>query len=261
MITDSHCHSTWSQDGKASPEQMLAAAAERQIDILAITDHADFMPGDSIFAPERYLENLHSIAASSRKVKLICGVELGIQAEHADLCRAFVAGHNFDFIIASMHRARELDFYYGEFYKHHGDANECWKIYLEESLKAVRAFEDFDVFGHLDLIRRYGLTRGTKIPAQLGSELDELLSWLIEHNKGIEINTSGIRYGLESFHPYLEILQRYCQMGGQIVTIGSDSHNIETLGENFLPAVEMLKSCGIQRVAWYKNRQPHFADL
>ena len=240
---------------------MLLAAEERNIDMLAITDHADFVPGDSIFDPDAYLKELHSLADRHKRVKLACGVELGIQAERADLCRAFTAGRNFDFVIGSMHRAAELDFYYGEFYKYHTDVEDCWRIYLEEAIRAVKAVQDFDVLGHIDIIRRYGLTRATTLPDRLMPLLDELFVWLIEQNKGIEINTSAIRYGLETFHPYPELLQRYRQLGGEIVTIGSDSHSSSTLGENFSQAVELLKYCGFKRLTWYKNRQPHFADV
>lgn len=259
--TDFHCHSNYSQDCRETPEQLLSAAEQKQIDILTITDHADFVPGDSIFDPATYLTNLRQLASTNTKVRLMAGVELGIQAAHAERCRSFIAGHNFDFIIASMHRALELDFYYGEFYEQHKNVHECWQIYLEESLKAVKAFSDFDIFGHLDIIRRYNLTRGTLIPDELQPALDELLIWLIEHHKGIEINTSGKRYGLESFHPHPVILKRYRQLGGEIVTIGSDSHGSANLGEGFNEAVELLKACGFKRLAWFSQRELHFADL
>ncbi len=259
--TDFHCHSSYSQDCRETPEQLLAAAEKLSIDILAITDHADFASGDSIFDPDSYLDHLRALAKNSRNIKLICGVELGIQAEHADLCRKFVAGRDFDFVIASMHRARELDFYYGEFYKHHANISECWQIYLEESLKAVQTCPDFDIFGHIDIIRRYSLTRGTMIPEELQPQLDALLVWLIEHEKGIEINTSGIRYGLDSFHPHAALLRRYRQLGGSIVTIGSDSHSTATIGENFAAAVDLLKTSGFSQLAWYEKRQVHFADV
>ena len=259
--TDCHNHSNYSQDCRETPEQLVEAALTRGIDVMAITDHADFAQGDSIFDPDVYLTHLHALSGKINGMTLLCGVELGIQAEHAELCRRFVAGRSFDFVIASMHRARELDFYYGEFYKQHSNIEECWKIYLEESLRAIQAFSDFDVFGHIDIIRRYSLTRGTLIPGTLQPQLDALLSWLIEHDKGIEINTSGIRYGLDSFHPHISILRRFRELGGQIVTIGSDSHGSATIGQDFTGAVELLRSCGFQRLAWFKNRQPHFADL
>jgi len=253
--TDCHNHSNYSQDCRETPEQLVEAALTRGIDVMAITDHADFAEGDSIFDPDAYLAHLHALSGKINGMTLLCGVELGIQAEHAELCHRFVAGRSFDFVIASMHRARELDFYYGEFYKQHSNIEECWKIYLEESLRAVRAFSDFDVFGHIDIIRRYSLTRGTLIPETLQPQLDALLSWLIEHDKGIEINTSGIRYGLDSFHPHVSILRRFRQLGGRIVSIGSDSHGSASIGAGFFEAIEMLRSEGFTSFATFHRRQ------
>lgn len=261
MKIDCHSHSNYSQDCRETPEQLLAAAEQKQIDILAITDHADFVPGDSIFDPAVYLKHLRRLATGNARVKLLVGVELGIQAEHADRCRNFIAGHQFDFVIASLHRARELDFYYGEFYREHTSVHECWQIYLEEALKAVKAFSDFDIVGHIDIIRRYSLTKLTLIPDDLLPLLDELLIWLIDNRKGIEINTSGKRYGLDSFHPYPAILRRYRQLGGEIVTIGSDSHGSASLGEGFAEAVDLLKECGFDRLAWFSGRCLQFTSL
>lgn len=261
MKTDYHCHSNYSQDCRETPEQLIAAAETLQLDILAITDHADFAAGDSCFEPDSYLRHLKSLAAASHRVQVICGVELGIQAEHAELCRSFTAGREFDFIIGSMHRALELDFYAGEFYQRFTTISECWRVYLEESLKAVRAFSDFDVFGHIDIIRRYNITRQTMIPDESKPQLDQLLEWLIANGKGIEINTSGFRYGLDSVHPHTALLKRYRELGGEIVTIGSDSHSTSTIAQNFDHATDLLKSTGFTHFTWYKNRQPHFAEL
>ena len=240
---------------------MAAAAATQQIDVLAITDHADFAAGDSCFDPKTYLEHLHRVKATCKQLQLICGVELGIQAEHAELCRKFMRGHDFDFVIGSMHRACELDFYCGEFYQKHTNIDDCWQVYLQEALRAVKAYNDFDVFGHLDIIRRYNITKHTLIPEKLLPLLDELLLWLINNGKGIEINTSGLRYGLDSVHPNTALLKRYRQLGGTIVTIGSDSHASTTIGQNFALAVELLKTTGFTKLTWFEKRQPHFADL
>ncbi|GAB1353102.1 MAG TPA: histidinol-phosphatase HisJ family protein [Candidatus Rifleibacterium sp.] len=256
--TDCHNHSNYSQDCRETPEQLIETALNRDIDVMAITDHADFAEGDSIFDPDAYLAHLHALNSKTTGLTLLCGVELGIQAEHAALCRRFVAGRPFDFIIASMHRARELDFYCGEFYKQHSTVEECWRVYLEESLRAVQAFSDFDVFGHIDIIRRYGLTRGTLMPEILQPQLDALLSWLAEHDKGLEINTSGMRYGLDSFHPHVSILRRFRQLGGRIVTIGSDSHTNKDMGADFFTALEMLRSEGFNSLATFHRRQVCF---
>lgn len=260
MKTDLHIHSNYSSDGKATPEEILAQASARGINVLAITDHADFAIGDSCFVQEPYLAHLRALSNQQSDLTLLCGVELGIQAEHADRCASFISGHAFDFVIGSMHRARELDFYNGEFFKDLS-VDQCWEIYLTETIRAVKVCCNFDVLGHLNIISRYNITRNTNPAPSLAPLLEELFKWLINNGKGIEINTSGLRYGLDSVHPTQELLERFRELGGEIVTIGSDSHNTSTIGQDFTLAVDMLKSCGFKHHAWFKNRRAQFADL
>lgn len=260
MITDLHTHSTYSIDSRATPEQIIHEARSRGINILAITDHADFAEGDSCFDPAQYIPAINRLKENSEELTLLCGVELGIQAEHADACRKFLAGHKFDFIIGSMHRACEMDLYNGEFYQGR-DLKDCWQTYLQESLKAFELCSDFDVMGHPDIIRRYHLTRNSKMPEECCDQLDEMLKWLVNNGKGLELNTSGLRYGLDSMHPSDRFLSRFRELGGEIITIGSDSHKTETLAADFDLAKNILKNNGFKFHAWFKNRTAHFAEL
>lgn len=260
MITDLHTHSTFSIDSRATPEQIIQEARLRGINILAITDHADFAEGDSRFNPSEYIPAINALREEADGITILCGVELGIQAEHAEPCRKFLGEHSFDFIIGSMHRARVMDLYNGEFYEGR-TINECWQIYLEESLKAFELCSNFDVMGHPDIIRRYHLTRNSRMPDECADRLDAMLKWLVANGKGLELNTSGLRYGLDSMHPSDSILRRFHELGGEIVTIGSDSHKAETLAADYDLAVAVLKKNGFKHHAWFKNRVAHFAEL
>jgi len=260
MITDLHTHSTFSIDSKATPEEIIHEARLRGIDILAITDHADFAADDSLFDPAVYIPAITALKERSENLTLLCGVELGIQAEHAGACRRFLHGHSFDFIIGSMHRAKALDLYNGQFYEGR-ILTDCWQIYLEESLKAFELCSDFDVMGHPDIIRRYHLTRNSSMPEECSDRLDVMLKWLVNNGKGLELNTSGLRYGLDSMHPSDLFLRRFRELGGEIITIGSDSHKVDTLAADFDQAVAILKRNGFKYHAWFKNRVAHFAEL
>lgn len=260
MKTDLHLHSNYSSDSRITPEEVIDQAIIKKIEVIAITDHADFAAGDSRFEPTAYLKHLRTLSDRQTAITVLCGVELGIQAEHARQCNNFLNGQNFDFIIGSMHRSNERDFYNGEFFTEK-TAEQCWETYFRETLRAVKACSNFDVMGHVDIIRRYNITRNTLPPAAVLPLVDELFLWLIDNGKGIELNTSGLRYGLDSVHPTKPMLQRYKDLGGKIVTIGSDSHRIENIGENFSLAIDMLKSCGFTHHAWFKNRQVQFAEL
>ena len=91
--------------------------------------------------------------------------------------------------------------------------------------------------------------------------LDEILIQLIKKDKGIEINTSGIRYGLGMPHPNKEIIKRYKQLGGKIITMGSDAHKINDLGADFDVAGSILMDAGFQEISVFHNRTPDFVKI
>jgi histidinol-phosphatase (PHP family) len=74
--------------------------------------------------------------------------------------------------------------------------------------------------------------------------VSQILSRVIADGKGIEVNTSGWRYGLGAPQPTDDVLRLYRDLGGTIVTIGSDSHNPEHLGAYLRLAQDRLRALG-----------------
>ena len=97
--------------------------------------------------------------------------------------------------------------------------------------------------------------------SEFSEKIDEILKLLISKGKGIEVNTSGLRYGVGSPHPSFEIIQRYHSLGGEIITIGSDAHKPEHIGYKFDTAYELLDKAGFKYVTIFKNRKPDFIKL
>ncbi len=96
---------------------------------------------------------------------------------------------------------------------------------LRRRSENIRIIRDFDVLGHMDYIVRYGRHQAKEYNWKNCSDLiDEILRWLIEHGKGIEMNMAGFKYGLGFCHPYPEIIRRYRELGGEIITVDSDAH-------------------------------------
>ena len=95
-------------------------------------------------------------------------------------------------------------------------------------LQYVQKIKSYDVLGHLDYIVRYS-NQGSK-GFDLNDYMDiieEILKQVIAHGKGIEMNMSGLKYGLGAPHPQPEIIKRYRELGGEIITVGADGHNPE----------------------------------
>lgn len=129
-------------------------------------------------------------------------------------------------------------------------------------METVCEFKNFDVYGHLDYIVRYGNYENNKvIYNDYKDVLDVLLKTIIESGKGIELNTSGIRYNLEAMHPNKTILQRYNELGGEIITVGSDSHQANDLCKNFYEAYDMLEFLNYRYVCIFKERVPVYINI
>ena len=91
--------------------------------------------------------------------------------------------------------------------------------------------------------------------------IDPILSYLIENEKGIELNTGGLNNGLKDANPCKDIIKRYRELGGEIITIGSDSHIPDTLGSHFTKAAEILTDCGFKYYCVFANRIAEYLKI
>ena len=126
----------------------------------------------------------------------------------------------------------------------------------------IKKFKNFDVYGHLDYVVRYGPNRDADYTyAKYRDLLDSILKLLIEEGKGIEINTGGLKKGLRDLHPCTDIVKRYKELGGEIITIGSDAHDTANLAYGFDRAEALLKECGFKRFCTFEKLQPVWHEL
>ena len=136
-------------------------------------------------------------------------------------------------------------------------ANVDYPAYMEE---IRRMQEKYSVLGHLDLIRRYD-NAGIYPFECIKPLVTEILQTVIRDGKGIEVNTSSRRYGLTELMPSEDILRLYLELGGTILTIGSDSHKPEQLGAYIMDTRKRLKELGFQSFCTYERMKPAFHDL
>ena len=138
----------------------------------------------------------------------------------------------------------------------------AYELYFTEMLKNINTIDKFCVYGHIDFISRYGIYKDNSLKYRDYSDLiDEVLKTLINKNKGIEINTSGYRYKLNQTYPQYDILKRYKELGGEIITIGSDAHTPDYVGDHFEVAYEMLVKSGFKYITRFKNLKPSFTAI
>ena len=150
---------------------------------------------------------------------------------------------------------------YPEFFEERGEAN-AYLQYFETTLDNVSHLDDYDVAGHIDYIVRYGPNKAAFYSYEAYRDiLDRILKAVIEHGKGIECNTAGLRKGISQPNPAADVLKRYRELGGEILTIGSDAHIPEDLGADFERTRELLKECGFSYYTVFRQRKAQFLPL
>ncbi|MDE7298886.1 MAG: histidinol-phosphatase HisJ family protein [Lachnospiraceae bacterium] len=274
MITaDFHTHTAFSSDSEAAPELMIEQAIRLGLKMLCITDHYDHLFPEQyelsfVFDMDAWFDRLAECREKYRgQIKLLAGVELGLRDEPdvlpqcADFYRALAARYPFDFIIGSTHVLAHLDPYYPEYWETRGAAEgmDAWFAAVETG---IRSYDSFQVYGHLDYLVRYlpGDRKNYRF-SDYADRIDVILRLLIEQGRGLELNTAGWRYGLPFAHPRPEILARYRELGGEILTIGSDAHAPEQLAHAFDRARELLLSLGFRYYTVFRERRPEFLPL
>ncbi len=268
---DQHTHCHFSTDSDSTPESMIQGAMEKGLTHLCLTDHMDLdYPGSTKEKPlfefnaSDYFKTLMPLKEAYKdKLSLGIGIELGLRPGREDLntkMHQLLAEHPFDFVLGSVHLLDNDDPYYESYWQGHA-AKDILNKYFSDMLTSLKEYDNFDSLGHLDYLIRY-------IPSFCGKKdyafreyqevLDEILRLLISKNKALEINTAGLVKGLSCFHPKLEVLKRYLEFGGELLTIGSDGHSTDKIATEFAKTEELLLSCGVKGYYVYKNRTPEF---
>lgn len=266
ILTDSHVHSSFSGDSETPPELQIQAAIQAGLQTMCFTDHQDFDHFDSDshfeFDPVPYFATLkHLQEKYHSQIDIGIGVELGLQPHLKDRLPVFTAKYPFDYIIGSTHLIDGLDPYYPRYWTGKVEA-EVYRRYFECTLENANVFDCFDCYGHIDYVIRYGPTMHHNYSYwQYQDLLDEILKTIISKGKGIECNSAGYKYGLGQPNPEATLIKRYIELGGEILTIGSDGHKPEHIAYAFKMLPEYLKSCGARYYTVFKNRKPEFIKL
>lgn len=267
MYCDFHTHTSFSSDGKASPEEQIEKAISLGMKKICITDHHDIgYPNEHGLSftidPCEYTARLRQLREKySGKIGVLIGVELGLQPNLTKELGEFVSAHDFDFVIGSTHLVGGEDPCFSDFFETNSES-EAVEKYLRQVLLNVKSFGDFDVVGHIDYIVRYTPSRGENYNCRRYFDIiDEILKTVIDRGQGIECNTSRIGCGKLHCNPHEDIIKRYGELGGEIITIGSDSHMPKTLANGFGEAGEILKSAGFGYYSVFENRKPEFIKL
>ena len=271
-LFDNHNHSNFSFDGKRTTVEASARSAYfKGLGGLCFTDHCDFYvpPMKAEFtdkAPEYFdipaqqaeidrISEMIYQAGEADNFKILKGIEIGMHEECRDRIRKTMEENEFDQVIASVHYLDQTDPYYGGYYEGK-DWKQAYGRYLETIYREMTWLGDFDIMGHYDYIARYAPYPQASILYKDFSDIfDEMFRYLIQEGKALEINTKSYQ-NYKGRTPQLDpdILNRYKEMGGEIISFGSDSHDRERVGNNFAYYAELLHKHGFRWSAHYEKR-------
>ncbi len=263
MLWDMHMHTSFSTDSKALPASMLDAAIQRGLPGICLTDHLDYdypdEPGSFLLDVDKYFPVMQALQADyAGKLPVRIGIELGLQPHLAKQLANLVHSYPFDFVIGSSHVVHGFDPYYPNYYEGKTE-QEAYLEYFTSILENIEAFTDFDVYGHIDYVVRYGPNKNSDYSyIKYADIIDAILKKLIALGKGIEVNTGGFKYGLGHPNPAEDVIRRYRELGGEIITVGADAHAPEHIGYDFEKIPAILKAAGFKYYTVFKNRKPEF---
>lgn len=281
---DYHVHTEFSDDSDYEMEAVVKDAIAMGIEELCFTDHVDYgikrdwddpagiitrhaiehgEEVDLVLANVNYPEFIKKFEQVKAKyegqIVLKKGLEFGIQTHTIPQYQALANKYDWDFILLSIHQIRDLEFWTGE-YQEGRSQKEYNDEYYEELLNVVKNFKDYSVLAHMDLIQRYD--PAGFYPFENNREvITEILKQVIADGKGIEVNTSWHRYNLPDLQPSTPILKLYKELGGTIITIGSDSHKKVHLGAYVEETQKALKELGFEYYCTYEGMKPIFHKL
>ena len=280
MFADYHVHTEYSDDSLYPMEEVVKDAIRLGLDEICFTDHVDYGIKPDWDGPEpivwrrggsgepdkiplanvdypRYEAEIRKLREKYRgQITLRMGLEFGMQVHTIPLYEKLFARYPFDFILLSVHQVEDKEFWNQDFQR--GRTREKFnRRYYEELLALVRRYRHYSVLSHPDLIARYD-SAGPWPFEKLRPILTEILKTVIADGKGIEVNTSCHRYGLKDLTPSRDILRLYRELGGTVLTIGSDSHKKEHLGAFIRETMDELKEMGFEQFCTFEGMKPVF---
>ncbi|WP_371372309.1 histidinol phosphate phosphatase [Sporomusa aerivorans] len=252
MLFDTHIHTSYSNDSDMPAQTAIAKAAELGLGII-FTEHIDLAypePDTVTFDVGQYFKDYTPLKSD----KVLLGIEVGMGSGCVEENRQVIARYPFDYVIGSIHAVDNMDIYRESHY-HLRSKREVYIQYFEAMLTCLKAYDFVDSLGHIDYIARYARYKDTEVYYHEFSDwIDEILKFLAQNDKAMEINTRRLtsQAAVDILRP---VYQRFYELGGRMVTIGSDAHRPEDIGRRVAAGYDLAADCNLKPV-YFKQRKP-----
>lgn len=259
-IVDMHTHTDNSPDGNHSAIFMAEHAEKKNLYAIAFTDHVevDYFYSDSYDrrAVQSFFEISKAKEAFKGRLNVLRGVELGQPHYDKELAEKLINMHNYDVVIGSIHNLRNMsDFCCWDY--NDIDVEAAINEYYDENIN-LAAWGKVDVIAHITYPFRYIFNSCGYIEdiTKYRKKTDELLKLIAENDLALEINMGGLNYPIKKPSPDIDTVKRFKELGGKLISVGSDSHYAQRIGRGIDKACEMAKEAGFKSVTIFENRKP-----
>ena len=276
MFCDYHTHTVFSDDSNYPMEECVKDAISLRIKEICFTDHVDYgvkydlkdlkpeeVEGKVLNVDfEKYFPEIERVKELYKgKISIKTGLEFGVQKHTIPQYEELFKKYPFDFIIMSVHEIDNKELWNHSFQDGKTEA-EYYSLYFENIYYLVQNFHNYSVLGHLDLLKRYDEKDGYNPFVENKEIITKILKYIIADGKGIELNTSTKKYHLDDLMPSRDILRLYLELGGEILTIGSDSHCKKDLTNSHIEELKQeLREIGFKKFCTFEKMQPTFHEL
>ncbi len=260
---DMHTHSRNSHDSKSVIADVAKEAIKNGIEAFAVTDHCDIEYYVEHDISNRINSSVKEATETKKefegKVKILRGVEIGEGIWNMDYTKELLNANEYDMVIGSVHAVRYKDktepYSTIDFSKLSKETiYEFLNCYFDDLLETLKSYS-FDVMAHLTCPLRYinGKYKLSVDSMRFEEKIVKILDYIIQNDIAMEINTSGVdAFGM--LMPDEWIIRHFYDMGGRLITLGSDAHTPENIGSSFDEAVGFLREIGFENYYYFENR-------
>ena len=254
MRIDIHNHTILCNHATGSTEEYIKKAIDLKIDVFGFSEHApmnfdekyrlqlkdkEFYENDVLFLKEKYKQD----------IEILLGYE--VDYLKGDYILPEVIKSNVDYLIGSVHFINDgWGFDNPEFIGQYKDKNidNIWEDYFE-AITNMAKYGQFDIVGHLDLIKVFKFLPTKDIKSIAINALKEIK----KANMVIEINSAGYRKPIAEQYPSKELLE-LCYELNIPITFSSDAHSVDQVGLNYQKSATLAKEIGYKKCIYFNNR-------
>ena len=261
---DMHIHSSVSPDCRTPLELQISAAKKIGLETIAITEHWDF----DRWSPDRGFNiNIRAKEALEQNktddLEVLAGAELAFHKHFEEYARHYVSVTKLDFILGSVHELGKLNIseltearqLFDEF------GSKTFNLYFDAESELVQSLL-FDSLAHLDIVKRFASEGGFTFKVKdFKTPICEILELLAQNDKALEINTSGLRQSPQETFPGFQVVEWFFERNGKYLTVGSDAHRPENVGNGIDEVSSRLLDMGIKNLTVFRDRKPHLVPI